>query len=221
MKTPLILLVLTSITSLNAAVLVGYDFGPSFGSGTLEATTELSGVSGSDIVVNNVSNSGAVSDGLGFGSVPVFQINPPNNTTNVAEAVANDTYFSFTVTPDALMTIDLTSLTFNAARGGGSAPRGFAVRSSLDAFTLDLLTEDIPTVRPDFTPFSVDLTGAEFDNLTTATEFRIYIFSPLSGNSIEFDDLALNGDIATVPEPSALALFGLGFVCFVGLRRRN
>ena len=213
-------MVLTSITSLNAAVLVGYDFGSSPGAGTLEATTELSGVSGSAIGVGNVSSSGAVATGLGFDS-PVFQINPPINTTNAAEAVANGTYFSFTVTPDALMTIDLTSLTFNAARGGASEPRGFAVRSSVDSFASDLLTADVPTIRPGFTDFSVDLTGAEFDNLTTATEFRIYIFSPLSGNSIEFDDLALNGDIATVPEPSALALFGLGFVYFVGFRRRN
>ena len=67
----------------------------------------------------------------------------------------------------------------------------------------------VPTVRPDFTAFTVNLSGAQFNDLSAVT-FRLYDFVPGGGQSIEFDNVTLNGTPSPAPEPHSLGLFGLG-----------
>jgi hypothetical protein len=95
------------------------------------------------------------------------------------------------------MPLFLSELTFNAGRGGTSTPRGFGVSTSADNFSTILLTSAIPSQRPNFTNFQVDLSDSQFQNLTQELEFRIYVFSPSNGSSIEFDDFMLTGVAAT------------------------
>jgi autotransporter-associated beta strand protein len=113
-------------------------------------------------------------------------------TPTEAAAFANNSDFKFTVTANAGFAIGLQSLVFDAMRGGGSTPRGFAVRSSADNFSTVLLTADVPTVRPTFTNYVVDLSGAAFQNLSTIT-FKIYCYSPATGSSMDYDNFVLNG----------------------------
>lgn len=193
-----------------AATVVGYDFGPDTAAGaSLEATTVVGGLTASAIMEGAGLNTFQATNVLGFASDSVLQVSAAGTSTPEL-SIANDAYFSFTVTPDAMMTVDLETLSFSAARGGGSTDRGYEIRSSVDNFATTLGLEDnIPTVRPTLTPATIDL-GAEFSNLTTATEFRVYIFAPNGGNTIEFEDIALHGTVSVIPEPSASLLVALG-----------
>jgi len=184
-----------------------------------------------NVTANNVNATGSsttISEGSGAGidTLLIFGI---NNNGSAAQAVANNTYFQFTVTPNINREMDLTSLTFTAARGGASTPRGWVLRSSINGFSSNIATELIPSVLPTFSPFSVDLSGAAFQNLTTATTFRVYFFSPAGSLNGNFDNLQLNGTVnaignALAPEPGTFALTLLG-ICGIGvsrrLRRRN
>lgn len=132
----------------------------------------------------------------------VLKTQPVTGSTSLAAAVTNDAYVHFTVTGN----LNLTGLTFDAARGG-SGVRGFTVRSSVDNFATDLLTDlDIDTAQPVLTPYSLDLTGAEFQGLSSVT-FRIYTFNTAANQSIDIDNITLNG---VVPEPSSFLLVAAG-----------
>lgn len=218
----LLLASLALFQTVNAAdeVLVAYDFGTT-GSETFAATTVASGVSGSDITNASLSAFELGDYGTGYATAPVLKASPINGSATLANAVTNDAYFSFTITPDALQSIDLTSLTFDAAAGGTSGgDRGYGVFSSVDDYTSDLGFAVLSTVRPDWTSVTIDLSGVAFDNITTATTFRIYTYSDAAARSVEYDNIAVNGSV--IPEPGTYALFvGLTGLSFLMLRRRR
>ncbi|HEX7010476.1 MAG TPA: PEP-CTERM sorting domain-containing protein [Phycisphaeraceae bacterium] len=182
--------------------------------------TVTSGLSATDIG----DTSGVINtriENLGYSSAPVLTVDGIA-TTSFSDAV----YFSFTVTPDSGNTLNLDSLTLDAARGGGSRPRGFVVRSSADGFTTDLAVNpntntDLPTQRliDFFTTYTVDLSDPAFDAVAGPLEFRIYVFSPGTGSAIDFDNITLHGEV--VPEPASLALLGLGGLGFLRRRRHG
>lgn len=148
---------------------------------------------------------------------PFNRVDPQGNATSAAQAITNAVFFSFTVTPNASMS--LTDLQFDAARGGGGTPRGYDIRSSVDNFATDLGTADLATVRPTYTHVTIDLSGAAFQNLTTPTTFRFYVYSPGGGSSVDFDNIVLNG--AATPEPASLSLVGLGGLTLLRRRARS
>lgn len=154
-------------------------------------------------------------------SAPYLRLDQNGNSTSEAQAVANDKYFTFSITPNPGRIMSLTSLDFNATRGGGATPRGYGVRSSANGFASDLSTADLDTARPTWTPISVDLSGPGFQNLTSATTltFRFYSYAPSPGQSIDWDDFTLNGTVTVVPEPAS------GLLCAAALataaRRRR
>ena len=113
-------------------------------------------------------------------------------------AILNEADFKFTLTANAGFLLDLSSLTFDVMRGGGSTPRGYDVRSSVDNFAATLRTEDVQTVRPVFTPISIDLSGAPFQDLSTIT-FKIFGYSPGTGSSLDYDNIVVNGMTVTLP----------------------
>lgn len=145
----------------------------------------------------------ALSASLGYASDPVLQVNyNTTGTTNLAQAIANNSYFSFTLTVGANLTdLDLTSLTFNGARGGGATPRGYGVDVILpDTSVVQVKGETaFATQRPTWSPQSIDLSGVTgLQNLTAGQQvtFRIYHFSPTTGNSSEYDDITVKGNIS-------------------------
>ena len=131
-------------------------------------------------------------------------------------AKANNQYFEFALTPAAGNRATLTELSFDAARGGASTPRGWGVYSSIDGFSQLLGTAEVPTVQPSFTGFSVDLSALpEFDEELI---LRIYAYGPeVSGSGIFFDNIVVVGTL--IPEPGSTLLAAGGLVLL--LRRRR
>jgi hypothetical protein len=151
---------------------------------------------------------------------PFLRVDPQGNSTSGAGAVTAGKYFEFTVTPDANFALDLSSLTFDVTRGGGATPRGFLLRGSADNFASDLAGQDLTTARPTYTPISVTLPGAYTDLAGSAT-FRFYVYAPAAGNSVDFDNMVLNGAVAAVPEPATTALIAAGALGLVAISRRR
>jgi hypothetical protein len=69
-------------------------------------------------------------------------------------------------------------------------------------------------------PISVPLTAAQFQGLTNPVEFRIYISTPATGQSLEFDNFTVTGTVTPVPEPAGILLIAAGAGWWVRRRRR-
>jgi hypothetical protein len=125
----------------------------------------------------------------GFGDV--LEAYPANGATSYATAVSNNSYF--TVTLNGSSTVNMDTLVFEIAKGGSADPRGYFVRSSIDGFTSDLISETLPSgfnaapVRK-----SIAL-GSAFDGVSSVT-FRFYVFTPdPTDNSVDWSDLYIKG----------------------------
>ncbi len=118
-----------------------------------------------------------------------------------AAAVANHAGFKFTLTAAAGNVLDLTSLNLDAMKGGASSPRGFDVRSSADNFGADIFSSDVTGVRPALTTFTIDLSGAAYQNLSTIT-FEIYSYSNAAASSVEYDNIIVNGSALLITGPT-------------------
>ena len=119
--------------------------------------------------------------------------------TNALAAETNSCYFAFTVSGMGTNTLNLSSLGFNAARGGSGAPRGFSIQDSVDGFSTNGTTDlagqtDIPTVRPSYTAYSIPLTASKYQGLSSIT-FHVFVYGPGVSSSIEFDDFTVNGTV--------------------------
>jgi hypothetical protein len=68
-------------------------------------------------------------------------------------------------------------------------------------------------------PISINLSAAAFQELTSPIEFRLSISTPGTGQSLEFDNVTLNGAVTPVPEPAALALAGAAAAGWLVRRR--
>lgn len=149
-----------------------------------------------------IPNAGA----LGYSSGPVLQVS--SASVDFATATANQAWFTFTLTVGTNLTdLDLSSLTFNGARGGGSTPRGYGIYVTTPTTTDELVSgpTDFTTVRPTWSPQNVNLTGlASLQNLIAGQEvtFKIAVYTPATGSSVEFDDITVRGNISPGPLPA-------------------
>ena len=186
---------------------------------TVAGNVAAGAITDAPTVNNNATVVLARTTGVGYSTEPVLSVARANfNESSVPENV----YFTFNVAPTSGYELDLSSLTFNAARGGGATPRTYDVRTSLDGFATSLTgTVELLTARPTFTSVSVDLSGGQFQNLTSPLTFQVRIFTPTVLQNIDFDDITINGEVvAAVPEPAALSLLALaGCWLFQGRRR--
>ena len=137
---------------------------------------------------------------LGYGSAPVLQVS--SAFVDLATAAANQAWFTFTLTVGTNVTdLDLSSLSFTGARGGGSAPRGFGIYVTTPTTTDELVqgATDLATVRPTWSPQNISLAGiASLQNLIAGQEvtFKIAVYTPASASSVEFDDITVKGNIS-------------------------
>jgi hypothetical protein len=125
---------------------------------------------------------------------PILRIEPGGNSNDPNEAMQKDKYFQIQVTANNGTALYPSTLEFDAARGGNATPRGYVVTSSVDGYTSVVDQQDVPTVRNAFTHFSIDLSGPQFQGLSTVT-FRIYVYTPGGGRSVEFHNMTINGTV--------------------------
>jgi hypothetical protein len=139
---------------------------------------------------------------LGYVSDPVLQINFKAAGTTLTAALAQTNWFTFQLTVGTnVADLDLTQLSFNAARGGSTTPRGYAVYVTTPATTNQLVQSatDVIGQRTNWSAQQIDLTGiSSLQNLGAGQKvtFTIPIYSPSTSSSVEFDDLQVRGVIA-------------------------
>jgi hypothetical protein len=174
------------------ADLVYYDF-----ASALTPASVASGISAVGSMASNLGGYFQISSSDSWDTNPVLVTSPASGNTSAALALANNQYFTtpaFTADANGLK---LTSLNFNVGRGGSSTPRGIIVRASINggAYGADLYNAAITTQTPTWSAVNIDLTGAAYQNITSIA-FRIWVYTPSSSTSVDFDDMTLKGTVA-------------------------
>jgi hypothetical protein len=142
-----------------------------------------------------------------YSTPPVLTLNFTVAGPDLASAIANTNWFTFDLTVGSIVTdLDLTSLTFNAARGGAGTPRGYGVLVTTPTTTNEQVqgATDVLVVRPNWTNQIVNLSAVgSLQNLTAGqvVTFTIPCYSPAAGSSLEFDDVTVRGNIKPPPLP--------------------
>lgn len=182
----------------------GNEFAPSIVAGGFSGTSLGPGASTANLEV------GVLMSGTVF-------LDPTLSSPTAADAFANDQYFEFTISsPDGRLFQPLT-LSFLAATGGASAPRGWSLRSSVDGFSVALASSTVASQAPVSENFTVTLNG--FALAAEDITFRIYGYSPGEGQGLFFDGIALEG-LMEVPELHSSALLAAGLVLLLRRRQR-
>jgi len=147
--------------------------------------------------------------------------------TTEALAITGNDYFTFTLTPSPGFEMDLTSLSLEFDASYNTVDRGYSIRSNVDSYAVTLLSYVEPLNTGSSGTFlsqSLNLTGASFQNLTSAITFRIYTYDNAGspGSYMRFDNIVLSGDLSAVPEPGSLSLLTAvaGMFGLIWLRRR-
>lgn len=139
---------------------------------------------------------------------------------SIGNAISSDDYISVTIGADSGFAMDLTSLTFDFGytRSGGADGQRFKayVLTSIDGFVdagditgSKEITVGAATGTPPYTLVTVDLSGAQFQGITTPTEFRFYLSDTCNYNDFihRIDNVVLNGTIVeVVTKPSTIGL---------------
>lgn len=147
--------------------------------------------------------------GIGVGNSGTA-VSPPNagyinasvTTSNQTEAIANNDYFSFTLTPTIGNSLTLTNLELSViysvtASFGTNA--SLFVRSSLDDYTSDVASNSFSYVNP-YTVMSIPL-GAAFTQIPSNVTFRVYVFddSDTGPDGLRIDDIFIRGGPDALP----------------------
>lgn len=158
---------------------------------------------------------------------PSLTVDASNTDSSVTAAATAGNYIHFTLAPNSGASFSLTSLTLDAAVWSNTTfvNENFAVRSSIDGFSANIggVQSIAGTSNGAITPFSFDLSGAGFQNLSAPIEFRIYSAdsSSTSGKGILYDNIILNGTTTGVPEPATWMLMGVGLLLGAQRLRRK
>jgi hypothetical protein len=211
---------LTGVTAADAAVLARYDFTTASNGNLVPASTDA------NVTASNVTGGASTTLAVSGG----YYVNAVFMTASRSNDTAATAYFQTTITAAPGYELDLTSYTFDGARGGGSTPRSYDVRSSVGGLAItdtSLLSGTFDTARPaaaqpatgTMPTFTIDLSGPAYQNLSTLT-IRTYFYTPTTAQNIDLDNFTYNGTASAVPEPATLSLLGVSAAALLGRRRR-
>ncbi len=215
-------------------VLAGYDFDDGNGIATTAATVKGANVTVSDfgvgagMVIYYTEGANALAEDLDAQGYVLGTANPisfgggtttlgfvdMNNADNLALAITENDYMTFTITPDSGHKMDLTSFTFRSRINDvdNSAER-WALFSSVGGFTAgSQIAVGRTTVTATYVNYVVDLSAAAFQGLTEPITFRLYIYGgnePWGGASM-YDKLVVHGDVTPVAAEDAYAEWASG-----------
>lgn len=157
-----------------------------------------------------------------------FKISDNAGQTSLVGAIDNDHYIEFALTVSSGYRINLGSLQLNGeASSTGcsnvalmSSVAGFVAGQEIASANAANKTGGFDTDASGFGG-TIDITDADYQNLTGTVAFRLYGWNSTSGSGVTYirnlsgNDLIINGTIEAIPEPVALgfaALGGLGFL---------
>jgi hypothetical protein len=212
---------LASTGTASAAVLAIYEFQ----AGSL-ASTDVDAAS----AASNFGNSGLAD--FNQGNAYSFLDTDIDTDTDIGTGTGD--YLSFSLTPAAGGTLDLTALSFSGYRlGAGTTTGTVEVRTSLDGFASALNIFNTSTftagttqtlTAPPATGFFVDVGSALFDNIDdNGVEFRFFFTGSVGGPPNRrnvIDDVTVTGTATAVPLPAPLLLLGSA-IASLGLNRRR
>ena len=108
-------------------------------------------------------------------------------------------YFSISFSTNSNYFCDIHSISFEVGKGGSSDPRGYIIYSNQDNYIVPIANVQLPTgSKQSPNPTTVNLS---FNNITEFN-LRIYVYAPLSGNSVDFRNFAINGSVYYTEPPS-------------------
>ena len=220
------LLFATSCLASDAAIVARYDFEASGTAARNSTDTDPDSVSG-PLTPSTLLDPQSARSTTAFNH---FFVRTMVTSNSKEDALTAGSYFGFDVAPVVGTPLSLSNLTFLSA---STASTEFAftgnifVRSSVDGFTTDLAefskASTSGTSAGNYVSRSVDLTGSQFQNLTTPVTFRLYFWDDSSvstsvntGVVHRIDDIIVN----SVPEPASIGLLGLGALSMLVRRRR-
>ena len=197
----LLMAVLAFVGIANAEVFLEYEMGD------YPPTFTADGFTGGDITAGAGANLISINASLGYPTEPVMTISQGTASASIAEAQTNECWFTFSLTMGVAGGLDAISL--DAARGGGSSSRGFAIYASVNGGAeVELLNVvDAATARPVFTNYVTDLTGiSSLQGLSSGDviTFKVPMYSINSFQTLEFDNIVVEGtdpSKASVPNP--------------------
>lgn len=212
----------------SSAATVLYDF-----VGADNAAAALAKVSGPGMDDLTASTFGFTGGSVSSGTQTAF-MTTANASNDLAGALSSSRNFRFTLTADPGFFLNLNSLSIDFG-GTATAPDGAApsftsnivVQSSVGGFGTGnaLLTVTpssylVPNSDYNFTNAIVDISGSQFDNLTSIEfQIRFYDNADTSTAANRLNNVSL--DLAAVPEPSTYALLGIALLVVVVAKRRR
>ena len=221
-------LILLPMAALEGAIVAEYDFTDSSRASVdtepnSTADDFTSGIGINLFIKTNVGNP-APADAIEIGNGGDLGGTDPGGDETFA--INNDDYYSFTITPESGLSINLDSLTFDFhhTANGIDRPSGadaFSLYSSADGFAASLGTATMGGADS-WHSRSITLSDdASVQQLTAATELRLYVWQSgkvtSSDHDLSIDNIVLHGEV--VPEPASITCLGL--VGLMALRRRR
>jgi hypothetical protein len=144
----------------------------------------------------------------GFGNV--LNVYPFTGSTTSINTVS---YFSISFNTNLNYFCDIHSISFEVGKGGNSDPRGYVIYSNQDNFTVPIADIQLPTgliQAPKSTTFNLS-----FDEITVF-DLRIYIYTPIQTNSINFRNFTIYGIVYTKPISNICFPAGIPITCNQG-----
>ncbi|MGA0899005.1 MAG: PEP-CTERM sorting domain-containing protein [Luteolibacter sp.] len=204
-----------------AAVLVSYEF-------TGASAAQTSGLATGSNVTFGAFTGGGSSPGFSGSSESIFirYSATAGTDNNLAEALANNAYATFTVTNSTADVYDLDALSFDFfwEPGGNGSERGaMYVMSDRSAYADGNELLSFAKEATDATTSNVlaDLSSLSSLGAGSSIEFRLYFSDNANNTSPIFrvDNVTVNGTV--VPEPSSALLGGLGALLLLRRRRQT
>ncbi|WP_269522713.1 hypothetical protein [Coraliomargarita parva] len=150
-----------------------------------------------------------------------------------AEALANNTYFTFTLTPDENYEINISEISFyawvNTAGPYDGGNYNYFLRSSVTGDTTLGTYTDNTAVNSSIVP-TTDVQGTivlseqlSLQGVTEAVTFTIGVYSDIKPTAgfMRMDQIEVNGTVSAIPEPASWALSASVLALFVGVARRR
>lgn len=202
---------------------------------------EFNGNAGNEVSVAATSldsnlQTSSISRGAGLAASNLANSFSSNNfstdSTTLEQAILDDDYLTFSISPQSGYQVSLSTLDVNFRRSS-TGPNTFQWAYSIDGFTTNNVNigseiSFTSTATDGVAQSQISLAGiSALQSITGTATFRLYGYGSAGGTfaigRLTGNDLSINGIVTAVPEPSTYAaiLGGVALVGVMAIRRRK